>query len=75
MQARGAAHDGVRKMIMQARSAALMLFATLLAGSTAREGAIKIGDINSYKAMAANMGPYRKGVDLAVEQINPPAAC
>ncbi len=31
---------------------------------------IKIGDINSYKAMAANMGPYRKGVDLAVEEVN-----
>jgi branched-chain amino acid transport system substrate-binding protein len=48
-----------------------MLFAALLAGNTARaDGVIKIGDINSYKAMAANMGPYRKAVDLAVEQIN-----
>jgi len=56
---------------MQARSVALMLFAALLAGNTARaDGVIKIGDINSYKAMAANMGPYRKAVDLAVEQIN-----
>jgi branched-chain amino acid transport system substrate-binding protein len=52
-------------------TAALALFATLLAGNTARaQDAIKIGDINSYKAMAANMAPYRKGVDLAVEQIN-----
>src|ERR1700737_4088413 len=57
---------------MQARSVALTLFAALLAGNTARaDGVIKIGDINSYKAMAANMGPYRKAVDLAVEQINP----
>ena len=56
---------------MQARSAALMLFAAMLAGNTARaDGVIKIGDINSYKAMAANMGPYRKAMDLAVEQIN-----
>jgi branched-chain amino acid transport system substrate-binding protein len=56
---------------MQARSAALGLLATLIAGGTAHaQGAIKIGDINSYKAMAANMAPYRKGVDLAVEQIN-----
>lgn len=59
------------RSIMQARSAALMLFAAMLAGNTARaDGVIKIGDINSYKAMAANMGPYRKAVDLAVEQIN-----
>ena len=56
---------------MQARSTALALFATLIAGGAAQaQGAIKIGDINSYKAMAANMAPYRKGVDLAVEQIN-----
>ncbi|MFA6265350.1 MAG: ABC transporter substrate-binding protein [Pseudolabrys sp.] len=31
---------------------------------------IKIGDLNSYKAMAANMEPYRKGLDLAVAEIN-----
>ncbi len=56
---------------MQARSTALALFATLIAGGAAQaQGTIKIGDINSYKAMAANMAPYRKGVDLAVEQIN-----
>ena len=48
-----------------------MLFAAMLVGNTARaDGVIKIGDINSYKAMAANMGPYRKAMDLAVEQIN-----
>jgi branched-chain amino acid transport system substrate-binding protein len=58
-------------MIMQVRSMAVALFATLLAGSAAHaQGAIRIGDINSYKAMAANMAPYRKGVDLAVDQIN-----
>jgi branched-chain amino acid transport system substrate-binding protein len=47
------------------------LCAALLGGAAAQaQDAIKIGDINSYKAMAANMAPYRKGVDLAVEQIN-----
>jgi branched-chain amino acid transport system substrate-binding protein len=57
---------------MQARSTALALLALLLAGGGGAhaQGVIKIGDINSYKAMAANMAPYRKGVDLAVEQIN-----
>jgi branched-chain amino acid transport system substrate-binding protein len=52
-------------------TAALALLATLFAGSTGHaQGTIKIGDLNSYKAMGANMAPYRKGVDLAVDQIN-----
>jgi hypothetical protein len=48
--------DEMRRFIMQARSTAIALLATLLAVSTVYgQGAIKIGDINSYKAMAANM--------------------
>lgn len=31
---------------------------------------IKIGEINSYKAQAAFLEPYKKGMELAVEQIN-----
>jgi branched-chain amino acid transport system substrate-binding protein len=31
---------------------------------------IKIGEINSYKAQPAFLDPYKKGVDLAVEEIN-----
>jgi branched-chain amino acid transport system substrate-binding protein len=31
---------------------------------------IRIGEINSYKAQAAFLEPYRKGMELAVEQIN-----
>ena len=31
---------------------------------------LKIGEINSYKAMPAFLEPYKKGMDLAVEQIN-----
>jgi branched-chain amino acid transport system substrate-binding protein len=31
---------------------------------------IKIGEINSYKAQPAFLEPYRKGLELAVEQIN-----
>ncbi len=34
------------------------------------QGVIKIGEINSYKAQPAFLEPYRKGMDLAVEQIN-----
>lgn len=31
---------------------------------------IKIGEINSYKAHANFLGPYKKGMDLALEEIN-----
>src|SRR5438477_6158998 len=50
--------------------AAAAIAALLASGAAAAQGVIKIGDINSFKAMSANMVPYRKGVDLAVEEIN-----
>ena len=31
---------------------------------------IKIGELNSYKAQPAFLGPYKNGMELAVEQIN-----
>ncbi len=31
---------------------------------------IRIGEINSYKAQAAFLEPYRRGMELAVEQVN-----
>jgi branched-chain amino acid transport system substrate-binding protein len=34
------------------------------------EGVIKIGELNSYKTQPAFLGPYRKGLELAVEEIN-----
>lgn len=34
------------------------------------QGVLKIGEINSYKAMPAFLEPYKKGMELAVEQIN-----
>ena len=60
---------------MNTRPATLVFAVTLLAAatlatSTLAQDVIRVGDINSYKAMSANLGPYRKGVDLAVEQIN-----
>src|SRR3981189_66236 len=56
---------------MLVRSGAIASVLMILASASASpQGVIKIGDINSHKAMASNMGPYRKGVDLAVEQIN-----
>jgi len=46
--------------------------AVLAASATAAwaQGTIKIGEINSYKAQPAFLEPYKKGWELAVEQIN-----
>ncbi len=51
-------------------SAVAVCIAVLVSGAARGQDVIKIGDLNSYKGMAANMGPYRKGVDLAVGEIN-----
>ena len=42
----------------------------LAAGQAAAQGVIKIGEINSYKVMPAFLEPYKKGMELAVAQIN-----
>ncbi|GAC1329186.1 MAG: ABC transporter substrate-binding protein [Beijerinckiaceae bacterium] len=34
------------------------------------QDAIRIGEINSYKAQAAFLDPYKKGMDLAIEEVN-----
>ncbi|HLL12165.1 MAG TPA: ABC transporter substrate-binding protein [Rubrivivax sp.] len=34
------------------------------------QGTIKIGEVNSYKAQPAFLEPYKKGMELAVEEIN-----
>jgi branched-chain amino acid transport system substrate-binding protein len=46
--------------------------ATLVAfaATAAAQDVIKIGELNSYKSQPAFLGPYKKGMDLAVEQIN-----
>jgi branched-chain amino acid transport system substrate-binding protein len=37
---------------------------------TLAQNTIKIGEINSYKAQPAFLDPYKKGMDLAIEEIN-----
>ncbi len=50
---------------------ALALAAVMAAGASAQaQNVIKIGEINSYKAQPAFLEPYKKGMELAVEQIN-----
>src|SRR6202047_3252942 len=43
---------------------------TAMAESETKTGEIKIGEINSYSLLPAFTEPYRKGWQLAVEQIN-----
>jgi branched-chain amino acid transport system substrate-binding protein len=47
------------------------LAATLVMMAPAHaQGVIKIGELNSYKAQPAFLEPYKKGMELAVEEIN-----
>ena len=55
-------------MTRQAWTVAAVL--ALAGGQAGAQGVIKIGEINSYKAMPAFLEPYKKGMELAVEQIN-----
>jgi branched-chain amino acid transport system substrate-binding protein len=64
-----------KEPLMNARPALLTVSAALLIaaaviGRADAQATIKIGDINSYKLLAANLEPYRKGIDLALADIN-----
>lgn len=41
-----------------------------LVGTAAAADAIKIGEINHYKRLAAFAGPYKNGIELALSEIN-----
>ena len=53
-----------------------MLYAASLAATAAlmtpaqAQGVIKIGEVNSYKAQPAFLEPYKKGMELAVDEVN-----
>ncbi len=49
--------------------ASALLASSFMAPAMAQEP-IKIGEINSYKVFAAFLDPYKKGMELAVEQVN-----
>ncbi|MBE7418234.1 MAG: ABC transporter substrate-binding protein [Ideonella sp.] len=49
-------------------TAALVAFAA--SGAAVAQGTIKIGEVNSYKVQPAFLEPYKKGMELAVEEIN-----
>lgn len=51
----------------------LTLVSLMVAGSVAPASAqstIKIGELNSYKAVSAFLDPYKKGMEMAIEEIN-----
>jgi len=59
---------------MQASSSLFVVLlgmsALFAAPGASAQSPIKIGEINSYKAQPAFLEPYRKGMELAVDQIN-----
>jgi len=48
----------------------LAALACSVGSAFAQEGDYKIGEINSYKAQPAFLQPYKKGMELALEQVN-----
>ncbi len=39
------------------------------------QGTIKIGELNSYKSQPAFLDPYKKGWQMAIEEINAAGGC
>lgn len=54
------------KSILGVAMAAMLPLAT----PAVAEDAIKIGEINHYKRLAAFAGPYKQGIELALEEVN-----
>ena len=50
--------------------AATLAMAAMFSGPAAAQGTIKIGEMNSYKVFPAFLEPYKKGWELALEEIN-----
>lgn len=58
----------MRRNLMRATAAAALAFT--LAPAAHAQAVIKIGEINSYKAQPAFLEPYKKGMELAADEIN-----
>ena len=56
--------------MIQRRQLALVAALALIGLAAQAQGTIKIGEVNSYKAQPAFLEPYKKGMELAVEEIN-----
>ena len=60
----------LRRLIPLSAFAALAVTATLATVPAFAQNVVRIGEINSYKAQAAFLEPYKKGMELAVEEVN-----
>jgi branched-chain amino acid transport system substrate-binding protein len=47
-----------------------LIFVLLVLSASVHAQTIKIGELNSYKVFAAFLEPYKKGMELALEEIN-----
>jgi branched-chain amino acid transport system substrate-binding protein len=56
--------------IMLKPKALLICLASFLCMNANSQNTLKIGEINSYKAQPAFLEPYKKGMELAVDEIN-----
>ncbi len=56
----------LRTMLRTASFAATLAFLT----SAQAQGVVKIGEVNSYKAQPAFLEPYKKGMELAIDEVN-----
>ena len=56
--------------MIQRRQLALAAALVLTGLAAQAQDTIKIGEVNSYKAQPAFLEPYKKGMELAVEEIN-----
>ena len=56
--------------MIQRRQLALVAALALIGLAAQAQGTIKIGEVNSYKAQPAFLEPYKKGMELAIEEIN-----
>jgi len=59
-----------RRLIPVSAFAALAVSVAITSVPAFAQNVVKIGEVNSYKAQAAFLEPYKKGMELAVEEIN-----
>src|SRR3974390_2997947 len=64
------AHQHAGVFVMRSPHLVLLALAVSLATPAAAQQTIKIGELNSYKAQPAFLDPYKKGWEMAVEEIN-----
>ena len=48
----------------------LSLSLSILGSQAVAKDVIKVGEINSYKTIPSFLEPYRKGIELAVHEVN-----